>query len=537
MGKETQGELKEKQEQEREPKEEQYQEEKPFTFSYTYFIGLFFLMTWVSLFPSVVAGYFYFYYFPFSLSPLNLLLLIPLFFLLYGIALFTSLVAVKIGIWIVHKRITYPELGTYRLSMDEPQTRAFIVKGNVKNFARWLFYFFRLNLLRAFWLRRMGIKVGKNVKLGKHVEDDDFIEIGDNNYMAKNTVITGHQINQTTLTLCRMIIGKNCIFELASGSGGGIIGDNSIFTPVTSGMKGLICRGNALYHGIPCKKIGEYSDLSPEAIEEKKRNIKKIDKKDFIKEKNAPIKINEIKLFIIKIVIVIGGCLFALLFIYLYILFFQTFYSPTNHLLNILILTPVPILFLIMLGAFIAGASITIKLFLLYYDHQAEVPEGTYELNDPLAKLFKIKYCLRMFGLRLIHGTYFKIADTYVMRLWGNVKLGKNVKMDDAVVDPQYLEIGDFAQVSACARIHTHDIIDGKLFIKKVKIGKNVLLGGYVHIKPGVIIADGSFAGIAAWFRKNQKCSRRALWVGKPAVELPIELVNRIAKAKDKYVD
>jgi UDP-3-O-[3-hydroxymyristoyl] glucosamine N-acyltransferase len=142
-----------------------------------------------------------------------------------------------------------------------------------------------------------------------------------------------------------------------------------------------------------------------------------------------------------------------------------------------------------------------------------------------------------MFGLKLFHATHFKIADTFVMRLWGNVKLGKNVKMDDAVVDPQYLEIGDFSQVSARSRIHTHDIIDGKLYIKTVKIGRNVLLGGYAHLKPGVEIADGSFAGIAAWFRKNRKCNRCALYIGKPVFELPIEYVNRIATAREKFVD
>lgn len=332
MGKEEQKKQNKERKLEVELKEDQEQEIKPFTFSYPYFIGLFFLMAWICLFPAVIVGYFYFYYFPFSLTPLNLLLLIPLFFLLYGIALFTSLIAVKIGVWIVCKRITNPEIGTYRLSMDEPQTRAFILKGNIKGIGRWLFYLFRFNFLRAFWLRRMGVKVGKNVKLGKYVEDEEFIEIGDNTYMGWNTIIAGHQINQKTLTICRMIIGKNCIFEFPSGSGGGIIGDNSIFTPITSGMKGLICRGNAIYRGIPCKKIGDYSDLSIEEIEEKKRNIKKIDKKDFVKEKNAPIKINDAKLFIIKIIIIIGGCLFAMLFIYLYILFFQTFYSSTNHL-------------------------------------------------------------------------------------------------------------------------------------------------------------------------------------------------------------
>ena len=142
-----------------------------------------------------------------------------------------------------------------------------------------------------------------------------------------------------------------------------------------------------------------------------------------------------------------------------------------------------------------------------------------------------------MFGLKLYHGTPFKITDTLPMKLWGNVKLGRNVKMDDSITDPQYLEVGDFSQIAARARVHTHYFIDGRLYIKKVKIGKNVIIGGYAHLKPGVEIADGSVAGIAAWFRKNRKCKRRALYMGKPAFELPIEFVTRATKAKERYVD
>ncbi len=509
---------------------------EPFTVSIPYFIGIYFLTTWLGLFPSVIFGYWYFTSFPFDFNFLYIILLLPLFFILYGIALFSSLITTKFAIWIVHKRVAYPEEGNYPFSLKHPQVRAWVLKGNLKNFARWLFYFFRSNYLHTFWLRRMGLKIGKKVRLGWWVEDEDFIEIGENTFMAWKTILTGHQINQDSLTLCKMRVGKNCIFEFPSGAGGGIIGDNSIFRPVTSGMKGLICRGNAIYQGIPCKKIAD-NDLTPQQIKELKQNIKKIDKKDFVKEKNKPIKINEVKLFLIKILVVIGGLLFTAIFVLIFYLFFQAFYSPGKHLLNLILLVPVPFLFLIALGAFISGTSIVIKLFLMYYDRKAEIPEGIYELEDPRVKIFKIKYVLRMFGLKLFHGTPFRIADTFAIRLWGNVKIGKNVKLDVATVDPQYLEVGDYSQISAGCRVHTHEFENGKLYIKKVKIGAHVLLGGYCHIKPGVEIADGCFGGIAAWFRKNRKCKNRALWIGKPAFELPIELVRKTANAKDRYVD
>ena len=508
-----------------------------FTFSYIYFVALYFLMFWVGLFPSVIVGYWFFISFPFSFDLLYLLLLIPLFFGLYGIALLSSLISTKIAIWIVHKRVAYPKPGSYRMSMDDPQTHSFVLVGNLKNFGRWLFRFFHLKFLRAIWLRQMGVKIGKNVKLGDYVQEEEFIEIGDNTFMAQNTIFSGHLMDQHFLTINKTVVGKNCIFEPLSGSVGGTIGDNSLFKHLTGAMKGQICRGNAIYHGFPCKKIGDISDLSRTDIEEIRQNILKFDKINFIKKKNAPIKINEAKLFLMKFLVVLGGVIFGFIFPYLYTLFFQSFYSPTSHFWNIVLLTLVPIGFLISIGFFIVGTALFIKIFLMYYDQKGKIPEGIYELDDPRSKWFKIKYCLRMFGLRLFHGSPFTIVDTFALRFWGNVKLGVNVKLDDAIVDPQYLEVGDYSQIAATARVHTHDIYDGKLFIKTVKIGNNVLVGAYAHLRPGVELADGTVCGVGAWFRKNRKCKRPALWLGKPAFELPLSVITKSARKDGKYVD
>lgn len=503
----------------------------------SFFIMLFFVMAWVGLFPSVLAAYWFFSTFPFSFNPLYLISLVPLFFGLYGIALLSSLGFTKLGIWLVHKRIAAPEFGSYRLSMEEPQFRAYIIKGNVKNFGRWLYYFLHIPFLRAFWLRRMGVKIGKRVKLGRYLEDEENIEFGDNTFIANTSGFSGHMEDTQYFTIVNTIIGKNCIFEPFSGAVGATVGDNSVFKELTGAMKGFICEGNAIYQGIPCKKVGNYSDLSPAELEEIKQKIRKIDSIDYIKRKNAPIKINGAKLFAMKVVVVIGGCVIGLIFPYLYFIFFQAFYSPTNQLINILLLIPIPILFIVTMGCFIIGTTVFTKLFLMYYDRKVEIPEGYYELDDPRAKIFKIKYLLRLFGLRLFRGTPFKIIDTYAIEFWGTTTLGRNVVLEEAIVDPQYLDIGNNVVMGAGVRIHTHDIIDGKLYIKRVKIGNNVVIGGCSHFKPGVEIADGSVIAAAAWLRKNRKCKRPALWMGKPAFELPLDILTRTAGLEKKVAD
>ncbi len=511
-------------------------ESESFTVGLKYFVLLFFGMVWIGLFPSVILGYWYFRTFPFTFELLYLILLIPVFLGLYGVALLSSLVATKVGIWLVHKRVAYPESGRYRLSMKEPQSRAWVYKANIKHFGRWLFYFFHLEFLRIFWLRRMGMKVGKHVKMAMHLADDEFQEVGDNTFMAERSGFAAHTLEADHLTIGEMKIGKNCIIEPIAGSVQGVIGDNSIFRQVTAVFKGQATRGNAIYQGIPIKKIGE-NNLTPAEIGELKRKIRTLDKMDYIKQKNRPIKISETRLLIMKILIICGGCLFTATFLYLILLFMPNLLIADNWLLNFLGLALVPIIFIIALGFFVVGTTIFTKIFLVYYDRKAEIPEGEYELTDPRAQYFKIKYLLRLFGLRIFRASLFSIADTFVMRFWGTVKFGKNVELDHAFIDPQYLEVGDNSIIGTAARVHTHDIIDGKLYVKRVKIGKGVLIGTFAHICLGVELADKSIVAVGVWMRKNRRCRKPALWIGKPVIELPLEFMQDRGKKSLKYVD
>ncbi len=500
------------------------------------YIALNFLMIWLGLFPSVLLGYWFFTTFPFNFSPLYLVSLVGLGIAMFGVALLSTIFFTKVGFWIVNKRIAYLKVGTYPLTMKEPQVRAFVMKGNIANFGRWLYAFFHIQFLRAFWLRRLGVKIGKNVKLGRFFTEEENIEIGDGSFFAWETLVAAHLMYQDKVSFYPVKVGKNCIFKGHGGIAGGTVGDNSIVGHITGVMQGQIGRGNAIYDGVPAKKVAD-NDLSPKEIQALKDEIQEYDNINWIKRKNAPIKVSEVKMFLLKLAIVLGGCLFASLTPFLYYLFFRAYYAPANHLVNILILTPIPLVFIISIGFFIVGTTIFTKLFIVYYDRKGEIPEGTYELDDPRAKWFKIKYFLRLFGLRLFRGTPFKVADSLAIRFWGNVKFGKNAWMDEANIDPQYLEVGDYSHIGERARIHTHDIYDDKLYIKSVKIGKNVLIGGYAHIRPGVEIADGSVVAVAAWFRKNRKCKRPALWMGKPAFELPLEVFKRSAKFKERYID
>jgi hypothetical protein len=109
--------------------------------------------------------------------------------------------------------------------------------------------------------------------------------------------------------------------------------------------------------------------------------------------------------------------------------------------------------------------------------------------------------------LRLIPGMF-----SLWLRLWGS-KIGKNVYWTPAleIADRGLLEIGDNVVIGHRVGISSHVIKPKKnnlmLYVKKVKIGNNVFIGGGSLIAPGVVIGDGQFIPVTTTLLPNQKVS------------------------------
>lgn len=107
-----------------------------------------------------------------------------------------------------------------------------------------------------------------------------------------------------------------------------------------------------------------------------------------------------------------------------------------------------------------------------------------------------------------------------LFRLLG-AKLGKGVHFNSKYVyDASLLEIGDNTVVGGGAIINGHIVERGKLKLKKVKIGNNVLLGSHCTIMPGCEIGDNAIISAGAVLLKDTKVEPRDVWVGVPAESL-----------------
>lgn len=94
-------------------------------------------------------------------------------------------------------------------------------------------------------------------------------------------------------------------------------------------------------------------------------------------------------------------------------------------------------------------------------------------------------------------------------------KIGKNVQINsDRVGDISILEIGDDSVIGGNATVICHSFEKNGLHIKKVKIGKNVIIGLNSIIMPGVKIGDHTVIAAGAIVPKDTKIEPHSVYYG-----------------------
>lgn len=102
-------------------------------------------------------------------------------------------------------------------------------------------------------------------------------------------------------------------------------------------------------------------------------------------------------------------------------------------------------------------------------------------------------------------------------RLMG-ARMGKNVQINSKnVADISLLEIGDRSVIGGNATVICHSFERGKLKLRKVKIGNDVVIGLNSVILPGVEIGDRSMIAAGAVLLKDTKVGHGELFFGVPA--------------------
>jgi acetyltransferase-like isoleucine patch superfamily enzyme len=129
-----------------------------------------------------------------------------------------------------------------------------------------------------------------------------------------------------------------------------------------------------------------------------------------------------------------------------------------------------------------------------------------------LVKLIYLGYFSRVAGLLPV-GMLVSLN-----RLMG-AKIGKNVSVivPGTILDPDMVEIGDNTTIGGAAIISGHIAEPGMLELRRIKIGKNCLIGATSFIWLGVTMEDNVKVGAGAIVLKDTYMPASSVWVGVPA--------------------
>jgi hypothetical protein len=186
----------------------------------------------------------------------------------------------------------------------------------------------------------------------------------------------------------------------------------------------------------------------------------------------------------------------------------------TLDLNNIIHLFSFPFLLVFGFVIFVLGEIISTGLIASMFKYK----EGVFELNLDDPNMFRwlvfqtiyypmgyFLYSLTIEPLKAVH-----------LALCG-AKIGKNVNMGSFIADPCLFEVGDNSLLGGFGEVLSHVGEKGKMVIKRVKIGKNCLVGEFALIMPGVVMEDGSILGANGLATKNMVLKKGKMYGGTPA--------------------
>ena len=170
-------------------------------------------------------------------------------------------------------------------------------------------------------------------------------------------------------------------------------------------------------------------------------------------------------------------------------------------------------------GYFVFGFSLVFLAASLRWVFRLDPKEGEY----PLASLGMLRWYISNALQFLVWTTFgdFLLMTPFAAlfyRLMG-AKLGLNVQINSKYcADLSLLEIGDNAVIGGHATVIAHSFEARGLLLKKVRIGRNAIIGLNAIILPGVDVGDRAVVGAGVFVPKDTKIEPASVYLGNRAI-------------------
>ncbi|NHJ01451.1 MAG: hypothetical protein EAX86_04880 [Candidatus Heimdallarchaeota archaeon] len=107
----------------------------------------------------------------------------------------------------------------------------------------------------------------------------------------------------------------------------------------------------------------------------------------------------------------------------------------------------------------------------------------------------------------------------FIYQLFG-FKRRKGVSILTTLWDPDLIDVGENSLIGTGAIVSGHHIRSQKMYRKRLRIGKNVTIGAYCVILPGVIIGDNTTVAMGSTVPANWVLDANSLYGGVPVKKL-----------------
>ena len=176
-------------------------------------------------------------------------------------------------------------------------------------------------------------------------------------------------------------------------------------------------------------------------------------------------------------------------------------------------------LFSLAFSYFIFGITLMIVVALIIRIFRIRLMPGKYKIGSKESLIWLlnagfislVRFLFLPFTRNSINVLFYKLLGA---------KIGKNVIINTTCIyDAHLLEIGDNTVIGGDVAIIGHSAEGDKLIIAPVKIGKNVSIGQYTTILPGVVIEDNVIIGAMSLVPKFKRV-KKGIWGGVPIKKL-----------------
>jgi hypothetical protein len=166
-------------------------------------------------------------------------------------------------------------------------------------------------------------------------------------------------------------------------------------------------------------------------------------------------------------------------------------------------------------GYFLFGFSLILIVSFIRVFFRLNLKEGVYPLASASTLQWMMSSSLH-FVVSVVFMDFILLTPFAAFFYWlMGAKLGRNVQINTKFnSDLSLLEIGDNTVIGGHATVICHSFENNQLILKKVIIGKNVVVGLNSIILPGCQIGDGATIAAAAVLPKDTYVAPRTTYFG-----------------------